>query len=108
MLITSTVSTKFERKLLQSIDGADIRVHFGNGNKRLLKPNRSLGGRADASDKSKVDVLSGIFRNSVQQIRSKTKRIDVVYVMSFFELFCRFFFRPVRKYQLIIGCLNLD
>lgn len=83
--ITATVSTKFERKLLQSIDnGGDIRVHFGHGNKRLMKPNRALGAHslADASDKSKVDILSGIFRNSVQQIRSKTKRIDVVYVLN--------------------------
>lgn len=83
--ITSTVGTKFERKLLQSIDnGGDIRVHFSYGNKRLMKPNRAIGANAlaDSSDKSKVDILSGIFRNSVQQIRSKTKRIDVVYVLT--------------------------
>lgn len=80
--VTSTVGAKFERKLLQSIDnGGDIRVHFGNGNKRLMKANRAMGSHSDATDKSKVDVLSGIFRNSVQQIRSKTKRIDVVYVL---------------------------
>lgn len=82
--IQTAVSTKFERKLLQSIDnGGDIRVHFGYGNKRLMKPNRAAGTNpiSDETDKSKVDVLSGIFRNSVQQIRSKTKRIDVVYVL---------------------------
>ena len=81
--INFTVGTKFERKLIQSIDnGGDIRVHFGYGNKRLMKPNRAMGPNslADTIDKSKVDVLSGIFRNSVQQIRSKTKKIDVVYV----------------------------
>lgn len=72
---------KFERKLLQSIDnGGDIRVHFSHGSKKLMKPNIPLGSNKDVSDKSKVDILSGIFRNSVQQIRSKTKRIDVVYV----------------------------
>lgn len=87
LAITSTVGTKFERKLLQSIDnGGDIRVHFSYGNKRLMKPNRAVGANSitDASEKvekSKVDILSGIFRNSVQQIRSKTKRIDVVYVL---------------------------
>lgn len=78
-----TVGTKFERKLLQSIDnGGDLRVHFGYGNKRLMKPNRAMGSNSlpDTIDKSKVDVLSGIFRTSVQQIRSKTKKIDVVYV----------------------------
>lgn len=83
--ITSTVGIKFERKLLQSIDnGGDIRVHFSYGNKKLMKPNRALGANSitDSSDKSKVDILSGIFRNSVQQIRSKTKRIDVVYVLN--------------------------
>lgn len=83
--IKTAVSTKFERKLLQSIDnGGDIRVHFGHGNKRLMKPNRVAGTNpiSDTSDKSKVDILSGIFRNSVQQIRSKTKRIDVVYVLT--------------------------
>lgn len=79
--LTATVCTKFERKLLQSIDnGGDIRVHFGYGNKKLMKPNRAVEPLTGLADKSKVDVLSGIFRNSVQQIRSKTKRIDVVYV----------------------------
>ncbi len=83
--ITSIVGAKFERKLLQSIDnGGDVRMHFGYGNKRLTKPNRTVGPNSlsETADKSKVDVLSGIFRNSVQQIRSKTKRIDVVYVLT--------------------------
>lgn len=90
--IMSTIGIKFERKLLQSIDtGGDIRVHFSHGSKKLMKPNRALGTNSitDASDKSKVDVLSGIFRNSVQQIRSKTKRIDVVYVLNSFKLLTR-------------------
>lgn len=81
--INCTVGTKFERKLLQSIDnGGDIRVHFGYGNKKMLKSNRAMGPEllVNTAETSKVDILSGIFRNSVQQIRSKTKKIDVVYV----------------------------
>lgn len=81
--ITSIVGAKFERKLLQNIDnGGDVRMHFGYGNKRLTKPNRTVGPNSlsETTDKSKVDILSGIFRNSVQR-RYDLRRKELTWCM---------------------------
>lgn len=79
--------TKLEKKIYQGIDNSfspnDLNVYLNYGSKKFIRPiNIGKFHKLDSSqNKSKVDILSTIFRNSVQKIRHKNKRIDVVFLI---------------------------
>lgn len=101
-IILCKSDAKFEKDLLQQIDAkdVDVNIYLNYGNRKMLKPmttaalnsfltgsGKSAGGGGSSgisgsgANKSKVDILSKIFKNSVQNLRQKTKRVDLVFLI---------------------------
>lgn len=89
--MTQIGASKFEKEFLQKIDKKDL-IYMNYGNKKVLRPvgggtslmNNLNGGsesRAGGLAKSKVDILSRLFKNSVNRLRQKTKRVDLVFLI---------------------------
>lgn len=83
-------ASKFEKEFLQKIDQKDL-IYMNYGSKKVLRP---IGGtsvisnligrsqsRTGGGAKSKVDILSRLFKNSVNRLRQKTKRVDLVFLI---------------------------
>lgn len=92
---TGIDASKFEKKFLQKIEHKELSevndVYMNYGNKKVLRP---VGGSTGVSSlhggnesrtgggaKSKVDILSRLFKNSVNRLRQKTKRVDLVFLI---------------------------
>lgn len=80
-LIAYTESTKFELSFLQkvisdneTVSPAIMSINFGN---RLLDEKSET----QSLTRYKVDLLSKIFKKTVQRLRQKTKRIDLVFLI---------------------------
>lgn len=92
-IIFCSADRKFEKELIQRIDTKeDVNIYLNYGNRKTIKPmttaalNSILGAKGSGSNsalgnKSKVDILSKIFKNSVQNLRQKTKRVDLVFLI---------------------------
>lgn len=89
--MTQIGASKFEREFLQKIEQKDL-IYMNYGNKKVLRPiggstsiisnlNSGRESRPGAGNKSKVDILSRLFKNSVNRLRQKTKRVDLVFLI---------------------------
>lgn len=89
--MTQIEASKFEKEFLQKIDQKDL-IYVNYGNKKILRPigggtsiisnlNGGSESRTGGGAKSKVDILSRLFKNSVNRLRQKTKRVDLVFLI---------------------------
>lgn len=81
LFIGLTHCAKFERNFIQDIENGHSTAGYLNfgGSKKLIKS--KLNKLENSVIKSKIDVISGVFKKSTNRLKSKNKKIDVVFLI---------------------------
>lgn len=81
LFIGLTHSAKFERNFIQDIenDHSTAAGFLNFGSKKLIKSR--INKLENSVIKSKIDVISGVFKKSTNRLKSKNKKIDVVFLI---------------------------
>lgn len=75
-----THCAKFERNFIQDIENDDSTASYLNfGSKKIIKTR--VNKLENSVIKSKIDVISGVFKKSTNRLKSKNKKIDVVFLI---------------------------
>lgn len=78
--LTLTHCAKFERNFIQDIENDHSTSPYLNfGSKKLIKSR--INKLENSVIKSKIDVISSVFKKSTNRLKSKNKKIDVVFLI---------------------------